>query len=273
MGAPCSQRCYNTYGTFLCRCDQGYELDQDGFTCNGTNLPSSCSTLLPTAGKTCLYVPSDIDECSFSSYLCQFQCVNEPGKFSCVCPEGYQLQGTRTCQGNAGLPSFLPWCSERVTNAALSQHAWSCSNLKLCLLCRYKRMWNRWAPVHWHADLRQHPRAVPVCGQRPLPRTLRSSVWQVSEGGVSSYPNTPFPHYWSMRWLSAQSIISPKAEYKITSITFSTSESNTPVFLFLHGLQCKKWTITAVSKVQQVVLSINDSEVWKACQKNMKVVK
>lgn len=38
MGAPCSQRCYNTYGTFLCRCDQGYELGPDGFACNGKGL-------------------------------------------------------------------------------------------------------------------------------------------------------------------------------------------------------------------------------------------
>ncbi|KAG7259999.1 hypothetical protein CRUP_020746, partial [Coryphaenoides rupestris] len=74
MGAPCSQRCYNTYGTFMCRCDQGYELGPDGFTCN------------------------DIDECSYSIYHCQHQCVNQPGKFSCECPEGYQLLGTRLCQ-------------------------------------------------------------------------------------------------------------------------------------------------------------------------------
>ena len=38
MGAPCTQRCYNTYGTFMCRCDQGYELGPDGFTCNGKNV-------------------------------------------------------------------------------------------------------------------------------------------------------------------------------------------------------------------------------------------
>lgn len=49
---------------------------------------------------------TDIDECSYSSYLCQYQCVNEPGKFSCVCPEGYQLQGTRLCQGKR--LHFLP---------------------------------------------------------------------------------------------------------------------------------------------------------------------
>lgn len=42
MGAPCSQRCYNTYGTFLCRCDHGYELGPDGFTCNGKRRTLSC---------------------------------------------------------------------------------------------------------------------------------------------------------------------------------------------------------------------------------------
>lgn len=35
MGAPCQQRCYNTYGSFLCRCEQGYELGPDGISCNG----------------------------------------------------------------------------------------------------------------------------------------------------------------------------------------------------------------------------------------------
>lgn len=35
MGAPCEQRCFNSYGTFLCRCNQGYELHRDGFSCSG----------------------------------------------------------------------------------------------------------------------------------------------------------------------------------------------------------------------------------------------
>lgn len=42
---------------------------------------------------------TDIDECSFSSYMCQYQCINTPGSYFCECPEGYQLQGNRLCQG------------------------------------------------------------------------------------------------------------------------------------------------------------------------------
>ncbi|XP_058881472.1 EGF-containing fibulin-like extracellular matrix protein 1 [Acipenser ruthenus] len=71
---PCQHQCYNLLGSFMCQCDQGYELNRDRVTCQ------------------------DIDECSFSSYMCQYQCVNEPGRYSCVCPDGYQLQGTRICQ-------------------------------------------------------------------------------------------------------------------------------------------------------------------------------
>ena len=50
--------------------------------------------------------PPDIDECSYSSYLCQYRCVNEPGRFSCHCPQGYQLLATRLCQGT-GCPGAV----------------------------------------------------------------------------------------------------------------------------------------------------------------------
>lgn len=55
---------------------------------------------------THLSLSTDVDECSYSSYLCQFQCVNEPGRFSCVCPPGYQLLGSRLCQGKASICFF-----------------------------------------------------------------------------------------------------------------------------------------------------------------------
>ncbi|XP_036391001.1 EGF-containing fibulin-like extracellular matrix protein 1 [Megalops cyprinoides] len=71
---PCQQQCYNIMGSFICQCEQGYELAPDSVSCQ------------------------DIDECSYSSYMCQYQCVNQPGGYICMCPEGYQLQGMRLCQ-------------------------------------------------------------------------------------------------------------------------------------------------------------------------------
>ena len=31
----CAQVCTNTPGSYMCGCDPGYELDGDGFSCNG----------------------------------------------------------------------------------------------------------------------------------------------------------------------------------------------------------------------------------------------
>lgn len=67
---------------------------------------------LPSFSYLSLFVHifcTDIDECSFSSYMCQYQCINSPGSYSCECPEGYQLQGNRLCQGTAVLLLPLPF--------------------------------------------------------------------------------------------------------------------------------------------------------------------
>lgn len=37
---PCVQTCVNTYGSFICRCDPGYELEDDGVHCSGNGLGS-----------------------------------------------------------------------------------------------------------------------------------------------------------------------------------------------------------------------------------------
>ncbi|KAJ8002392.1 hypothetical protein DPEC_G00179660 [Dallia pectoralis] len=70
----CQHHCYNIIGSFICQCEQGYELASDQVSCQ------------------------DIDECTFSSYMCQWQCLNQPGGYGCACPEGYQIQGNRMCQ-------------------------------------------------------------------------------------------------------------------------------------------------------------------------------
>lgn len=52
----------------------------------------------------CHYPFSDLDECSFSDFLCQYTCVNTPGSFSCVCPPGYYVyEDGRSCEGITGL--------------------------------------------------------------------------------------------------------------------------------------------------------------------------
>ena len=33
----CDQICVNTVGSFLCNCTDGYELNEDGISCNGKN--------------------------------------------------------------------------------------------------------------------------------------------------------------------------------------------------------------------------------------------
>lgn len=200
----------------------------------------------------------DIDECSYSSYLCQYQCVNEPGKFSCVCPEGYRLLGTRMCQGECARLHFLlkltpsplcsqshKWCTESMPIHPCSRAPVCCSakHHKLFARFRYKRMWNGRTRVHGDAELREHPRTIPVCGQERLPGTLHPSVWQVSDTSwklLCAYANTqlhtPFLNYSNMCWPSAPSIISPCAEFgsnsKITPITFSTYESSFSTFSF-----------------------------------------
>ncbi|XP_033001010.1 EGF-containing fibulin-like extracellular matrix protein 1 isoform X3 [Lacerta agilis] len=71
---PCAQLCYNIVGSFLCQCNQGFELSPDRINCD------------------------DVDECRTSNFICLYQCVNEPGRYSCLCPDGYQLVRGRNCQ-------------------------------------------------------------------------------------------------------------------------------------------------------------------------------
>ena len=53
--------------------------------------------------------PVDLDECSFSEFLCQHRCVNTPGSFSCLCPLGYYVfEDGRSCEGKV-LRQWLIW--------------------------------------------------------------------------------------------------------------------------------------------------------------------
>ncbi|KAM6950214.1 EGF-like and EMI domain-containing protein 1 [Lycodopsis pacificus] len=65
---PCQQRCVNTFGSFKCSCDAGYQPAHDQTSC------------------------TDVDECLLPAAVtgCVFGCVNTPGTFHCKCPAAFR---------------------------------------------------------------------------------------------------------------------------------------------------------------------------------------
>ncbi|XP_070175366.1 fibrillin-3-like [Littorina saxatilis] len=109
--------CFNTPGSFDCRCLGGYEKDSRTGTCSDVD---ECSELasLNTCGEhqRCSNVPGsffctcvqgyklsngqceDIDECALGISDCEHQCINLPGSYNCECRYGYRLNTDRaTC--------------------------------------------------------------------------------------------------------------------------------------------------------------------------------
>uniref|UniRef100_F6VDQ2 Uncharacterized protein n=1 Tax=Ciona intestinalis TaxID=7719 RepID=F6VDQ2_CIOIN len=104
----CSDTCTNTDGSFVCSCNAGYQLNEDGKTCSDIdeclNNNGGCEVLcnntdggyvcacpegqekLASDGKTC-----DVDECSVDNGGCSHNCTNTIGSFYCSCPEGQTI--------------------------------------------------------------------------------------------------------------------------------------------------------------------------------------
>ena len=83
-------RCSNTFGSFMCTCNDGYQIDDANAMCVGK---------LITAGVhfdifffMASYSLLDINECLEDPLICGVgACVNTDGGYNCVCPEGYVL--------------------------------------------------------------------------------------------------------------------------------------------------------------------------------------
>lgn len=111
-------RCKNSVGSFSCRCNQGYVLDEDGIKCVDID---ECSIMRGVCGNgICLNTPGgftcdcdvgfemlmmmqvcmDINECERDKSLCQGgRCINTPGSFECECPPGHELTSDgRNCK-------------------------------------------------------------------------------------------------------------------------------------------------------------------------------
>ncbi|XP_063515507.1 matrilin-4 isoform X3 [Pongo pygmaeus] len=71
----CEHHCVNSPGSYFCRCQVGFVLQQDQRSCRA------------------------IDYCSFGNHSCQHECVSTPGGPQCHCREGHDLQPDgRSCQ-------------------------------------------------------------------------------------------------------------------------------------------------------------------------------
>lgn len=88
------QTCVNTIGSYSCLdpCPPGY------IRRNSVNANSSSSSTVPAAIKSrsdC----DDIDECTEGGHTCRSdqKCINLPGAYRCICPNGYILGVNRTC--------------------------------------------------------------------------------------------------------------------------------------------------------------------------------
>ncbi|CAH1226444.1 SCUBE3 [Branchiostoma lanceolatum] len=98
-GDVCTHTCENYPGTFICSCDQGFELAEDKVSCQ------------------------DIDECALQLTNCSQQCENSAGSFNCACLDGFTLAANgMDCEpdnpcsaGNdPGCDSEFGWC---ITNS------------------------------------------------------------------------------------------------------------------------------------------------------------
>ncbi|KAL3836533.1 hypothetical protein ACJMK2_021957, partial [Sinanodonta woodiana] len=70
----CNQICMNTFGSFLCLCENGYKLGIDQRTCE------------------------DIDECEEDEDDCDQNCTNDVGHYTCGCFDGFEYNVTlKTC--------------------------------------------------------------------------------------------------------------------------------------------------------------------------------
>ncbi len=100
---PCDQNCENTEGNFICTCDSGYELQEDGITCeellgcppchpNGTcNEDEKVCECRPGFSGDGVDECTDINECDENNGNCSHTCTNTSGGFVCSCDDGYVL--------------------------------------------------------------------------------------------------------------------------------------------------------------------------------------
>ena len=112
----CEQVCNNSHGSHSCLCFEGYELNNDGFSCTGQK-----NTNVIVRKKVCdnhkLFDILDIDECTEGTSGCAQTCTNIVGSYSCSCNAGYRLASNRhSCNDIDECVLDTHTCSQTCTN-------------------------------------------------------------------------------------------------------------------------------------------------------------
>ncbi|XP_055229029.1 matrilin-4 isoform X1 [Gorilla gorilla gorilla] len=95
----CEHHCVNSPGSYFCRCQVGFVLQQDQRSCRA------------------------IDYCSFGNHSCQHECVSTPGGPRCHCREGHDLQPDgRSCQVRDLCNGVDHGCEFQCVSEGLSYH-------------------------------------------------------------------------------------------------------------------------------------------------------
>ncbi|KAG7483184.1 fibulin-2-like isoform X2 [Solea senegalensis] len=91
---PCMDQCHNSPGSYRCSCTSGHVLAEDGHSCV-PECPRGYRKQVTTPDNSTAQALQeqceDINECL--EERCEWQCVNLPGSFRCVCPRGHTRHG------------------------------------------------------------------------------------------------------------------------------------------------------------------------------------
>uniref|UniRef100_A0A803TZS3 EGF-like domain-containing protein n=1 Tax=Anolis carolinensis TaxID=28377 RepID=A0A803TZS3_ANOCA len=88
--SPCYQEatCISQGGTFSCLCPSGYQGKPPCLHLPSLN-PNSCPEQLKLSLNQWITCEEDVDECQADPCLHSGSCLNSPGTFRCLCPQGY----------------------------------------------------------------------------------------------------------------------------------------------------------------------------------------
>lgn len=87
----CHHSCTNTAGSYTCSCNEGYTLTANGRTCTGNTGTPGELLATPRNNAVLMIGFADLDECQAGTSLCEQNCGNTAGSYTCSCNAGYTL--------------------------------------------------------------------------------------------------------------------------------------------------------------------------------------